>query len=1008
MNIRRSRIIGIWLAVLLAVSLPEVQAFAESAEPEPTAQTTEATETEMVEEIVFLPADNAFETIIENEKEINDSNEKANDFQNDVTMCGTLTYGDKDIFRFQIHRKQVTGRFFIKSADKNLRVDIEHESGETQGYGIPVSQGSDGWYAFVIETGYSANGSYMHSALGAGTYYLRVTGGSKNEAVSYKIYMDFDDCRHTYTTETVVYPTCTEEGSIRYTCRDCQYSWEEAYGDALGHTPGSSTVTAPTCTQKGYILYRCANCTYFWQEYTADALGHVAGGNSVVTAPTCTQQGYTTFDCTRCGGTWKDQFVFALGHTEVIQAGIAATCTTNGLTEGKYCSVCNKVLTTQTVLPALGHTEIADPDVPPTCTGTGLKGIRCGTCGEVLQEAEVVPALGHTEVVAVPAVAPTCEKPGRTERIACSVCAEVLSPQKVVPALGHTVVADAYRAPTCSGTGLTKGSHCSVCGKVLQMQKSIPMVAHTEEIVPAVKPTCTTTGLTAGKRCSVCKAVLEQQTTVAVLEHRKVIDSPGVEATCTENGSTEGSHCSVCKTVIQKAQTIPAHHNYANGVCVSCGITSSRTWVWKYDEAAKTLFIFGTGAIPDYDGFDNKAPWYSLAVENVIIDEGITRIGNSAFLRNYRLSSVTLPASLTSIGNTAFHECYALSSITLPDSITSIGTHAFDLCTALTSVTLPAGLTTLEDGVFSRCSGLRSVTLPEGLTQIDIIAFCDCTGLEAITLPASVKKIDTYAFSGCSNLSKIIMEGSAPEIYEAFSGVTATVYYPANDPSWDTVIGRQWGGNLTWEKPEAASDGCGENLTWQYNGYTKMLTISGTGDMWNFTESNIPWKDYQRNIKTVMIADGVTGIGEYAFAACGNLCSITVPGSVTSIGDWAFTGCSALKEIIFLGDAPAIDGQAFHKVTATVIYPEGNAGWTAGVKQNYGGILTWGKNPKGDTNADGSVSGQDAVVLLWNVLFPEQYPMDGDVDYNRDAIIDAEDAVYLLWHTLFPELYPLD
>ena len=953
MKRKYGRRIAIWLVVCLILSVLSVQAFAEE-------QPQDSEETEMAAVVVEPVLDSEsvpdmdgdlIDSIFWDEEEPNDDAAHANDILDGIIMSGWLD--GTDYYRFVISEDTAVDINCGFSTDEAV-IYIRDESEKIISFGVPKYSGNNVY------------SSLFYRWLDAGTYYIEIIGSGKFKG--YTLRMITDNCKHL---------SCYTE------------------------------TTEPTCTEDGYFLYTCKDCLREWKERRASALGHI-DVNSTVTAPTCTEQGYTSHDCTRCGEVWKDRIVPALGHAEVTDAAVEATCTTEGLTEGKHCSVCNKVLVSQTIIPALGHTEIADPDVLPTCMGTGLKGIRCGTCGEVLQEAEVIPALGHTEVVAVPAVAPTCEKPGRTERIACSVCAEVLSPQKVVPALGHTVVADAYRAPTCSGTGLTKGSHCSVCGKVLQMQKSIPMVAHTEEIVPAVKPTCTTTGLTAGKRCSVCKAVLEQQTTVAVLEHRKVIDSPGVEATCTENGSTEGSHCSVCKTVIQKAQTIPAHHNYANGVCVSCGITSSRTWVWKYDEAAKTLFIFGTGAIPDYDGFDNKAPWYSLAVENVIIDEGITRIGNSAFLRNYRLSSVTLPASLTSIGNTAFHECYALSSITLPDSITSIGTHAFDLCTALTNVTLPAGLTTLEDGVFSRCSGLRSVTLPESLTSIENIAFCDCTGLETITLPSSVKAIDYGAFSGCSNLSRITMEGSAPEIYEAFSGVTATVYYPANDPSWDTVIGRQWGGNLTWEKPEAASDGCGENLTWQYNGYTKMLTISGTGDMWNFTESNIPWKDYQRNIKTVMIADGVTGIGEYAFAACGNLCSITVPGSVTSIGANAFGNCEGLREIIFLGDAPDIDDRAFEGVTATVIYPEGNAGWTAGVKQNYGGILTWGKNPKGDTNADGSVSGQDAVVLLWNVLFPAQYPMDGDVDYNRDAIIDAEDAVYLLWHTLFPELYPLD
>ncbi|MBR2716035.1 MAG: dockerin type I repeat-containing protein [Ruminococcus sp.] len=166
----------------------------------------------------------------------------------------------------------------------------------------------------------------------------------------------------------------------------------------------------------------------------------------------------------------------AVGHTETVTDAVAPDCENTGLTEGKHCSECDKVLVEQEVVDALGHTEAITDAVAPDCENTGLtEGKHCSVCDKVLVEQEVVDALGHTEAI-TDAVAPDCENTGLTEGRHCSVCDKVLVEQEVVDALGHTEVVDKGYDATYEKEGLTDGKHCSVCGKVLVEQEKIPML----------------------------------------------------------------------------------------------------------------------------------------------------------------------------------------------------------------------------------------------------------------------------------------------------------------------------------------------------------------------------------------------------------------------------------------------------------------------------------------------------------------------------------------------------
>ena len=214
--------------------------------------------------------------------------------------------------------------------------------------------------------------------------------------------------------------------------------------------------------------------------------------------PTITKDGYhiagyfldaqltisTTLESLKATGITKNIDVYVkweedvCEHVAVTDAAVEPTCTEKGLTEGKHCSKCGKILKAQTEIDALGHDLENHDGQEATCTEKGWKAyVTCKRKGCGYTTYQEIPALGHTEVVD-DAIAPTCTEKGKTEGKHCSVCNTIIVAQTDIAALGHDIEHHNKKDATCTEIGWDEYDTCKREGCGYTTYQEIPALGH--------------------------------------------------------------------------------------------------------------------------------------------------------------------------------------------------------------------------------------------------------------------------------------------------------------------------------------------------------------------------------------------------------------------------------------------------------------------------------------------------------------------------------------------------
>lgn len=322
---------------------------------------------------------------------------------------------------------------------------------------------------------------------------------------------------------------------------------------------------------------------------------------------------------------------------------------------------------------------------------------------------------------------------------------------------------------------------------------------------------------------------------------------------------------------------------------------------WKLDEDG-TLTISGKGKMSSYRNIGYPAEWTSKSkkdtIKKVVIEDGVTNIGEDAFYECSNITEIDIPDSVTEIGMYAFYGCSSLQEVTIPDNVTTIEENTFERCESLEKVVIPDGVQTIGKNAFLLCKSLTEINIPDSVETIGESAFAVCTGFTEINIPDSVKTIGESAFAGCENLKKVTIPENFTEFEKGVFGNTEFLnqYARKNQP---LIIN-----NIVVD---------GSNCT------GKVIIPDGVTEIGKEAFAGREYYYEDESVVSVVLPDSVRIIRAGAFAYCRDLEDINFPEGLKIIESSAFYGCGNMSFIAVLPESLEEIHSLGYNVTSIVV-----------------------------------------------------------------------------------------
>ena len=373
---------------------------------------------------------------------------------------------------------------------------------------------------------------------------------------------------------------------------------------------------------------------------------------------------------------------------------------------------------------------------------------------------------------------------------------------------------------------------------------------------------------------------------------------------------------------------------------------------WTFD--GETVTISGTGELStEYTHTEEFVLTLWESCKNVIIEEGITSIGERALGQFKNIERVELPDTITEIGEWAFYECVKLKEINLPDSIKVIGDRAFEKCTSLENLSVPNGILEISENAFKNCSGFNNsdLVLPDTIQKVGMGAFSG-TKIKSLTTPFlgvgpnGADYDERYSY----HIGYMFGDEEWTGSYAAWDSVSKRTYYLPQTLKTVTITKQINESNFenaekiesiivkntveATEYPDNFAKNC-KALEAVVFENTDKITRVGKFAFYTCTEleefvipenvTGIDTEAFENCVfSSIEFPQGLKKIGIWSFGNCQNITSIVIPDSVETIGAFAFSWCSNLSDVVLPEIEPQIDWNAFTvtEYEKTMEYPE--------------------------------------------------------------------------------------